>query len=580
MGKKIITLLVFILMFLGFVSCGLGVDVSTTEVDNHTSITEGNTEEVNTEELSEETIISEKRNLSFIGTSEEYIVENKNNFPLYYTENGEVPFVDIESFFVLLEGAIEPDLVTFDTEENNFLTISYESTYIDIDGVTAITDAHSAVLDFSNNTMTVSNFDFFSGYMATTESDFGEGLNYVDADYVDGGEVIIYFNDYDIDILTYNDNGNTLFLMPLHIANILFMSDIYYQVYYNGDSLYGVDTFSLSGFDLDIINMIHNTSYNNKEMTDDIKWASYNALALIMDCFYGLKNEKEYNTYYEILESRKNLYIEGGDNDLYDQVFELMYEIDDLHTSHVFHGYYDTRLQSQISLYNMGDKRFNFYQDINMVRERLIEKYGSMDLPEYTLIEDDTIALIHITGFEIDTPDIFESILKRLPNTVEDVVIDLSFNTGGNLGAVLRIFGYMEKNLYTYHSQNPADGSTVTYYIDSSYNHFDYQYYVLTSGVTFSAANLFVSMAKELGIPIIGQDSSGGASSIGSFILPDGSAIMISTNNVLSSRSGDIYNGYEYSSIESGIKVDYKLYDVTSETELIYAINQSKDPIE
>ncbi|QWB99533.1 S41 family peptidase [Mycoplasmatota bacterium] len=572
MAKKIITLSVFVFFFLALISCGLNtedtntLDISTSKDSEETSI--------------DDITISDKRNLSFIGTSDEYIVDNQKNFSLYYTSQGEVPYVDIESFFSLVEGAVEPNLLNFESDSSDSLVISYESRYLDVDGVTMITDVHSASLDFTNHTMTVSNYDFFSGYMAQTESDYGEGLNYVDADYVDGEEVVFNFNDYDIDILTLDEEEDTLFLMPLHIANIIFMSDIYYQVYYNGDALYGVDTFALSGFDEDIIDMIHNSSYNHKEMPADVKLASYNAMAFIMDYFYGLKNEKDYQSFYEVLEPRKSQYLNGEDQDLYDQIFDLVYEMDDLHTSHVFHGYYDTRLQSQISLYDTGEKTFNFYQDINQVRQGLINKFGSLDLPDYTLIDNDTIALIHLTGFDIDTPDDFGVILKRLPDTVEDVIIDLSFNTGGNLGAVLRIFGYMEEDLYTYHSQNPADGSAVSYFIDSSYNHYDYQYYVMTSGVTFSAANLFASMAKELNIPIIGQDSSGGASSIGAFILPDGSAIMISTNNVLSSRSGDIHNGFEYRSIESGIKVDYKIYDLMSETEIVFAVNKAKNSIE
>ena len=157
-----------------------------------------------------------------------------------------------------------------------------------------------------------------------------------------------------------------------------------------------------------------------------------------------------------------------------------------------------------------------------------------------------------------------------------DVVIDLSYNTGGNIGAVMRIFGYMTEEQFNYHSQNPADGSAVTYYIESDYVAYDYNWYVLTSSVTFSAANMFASMAKELGIPVIGQKSSGGASSIGAFITPDGSAVMISTNNVLSTRIGNEIDGYEYVSVESGVPVDYFLSNVASDSQLINAIEQHK----
>jgi len=139
------------------------------------------------------------------------------------------------------------------------------------------------------------------------------------------------------------------------------------------------------------------------------------------------------------------------------------------------------------------------------------------------------------------------------------------------------MFGYMTEDAIMYHSVNPADGSTVTYYIESSYVAFDYDYYIVSSSVTFSAANLMVSMAKEQGLAtILGKNSSGGASSIGVILTPDGSALMISTNNVLSTRIGDAVNGYEYISVEDGIEVDYFMYNVTSDDLIISLIATAK----
>ena len=163
--------------------------------------------------------------------------------------------------------------------------------------------------------------------------------------------------------------------------------------------------------------------------------------------------------------------------------------------------------------------------------------------------------------------------MELLPETVENVVIDLAYNTGGNVGAVLRIFGYMTEEAFQYHSQNPADGSAVTYYIESDYVAYDYNWYIISSEVTFSAANLMVSMAKELGIAtIIGHKSSGGASSIGVISTPDGSILLISTNNIISTRVGNEIDGYEYVSIEFGVEPDYYIQNVVSDEEIIATI--------
>jgi hypothetical protein len=84
---------------------------------------------------------------------------------------------------------------------------------------------------------------------------------------------------------------------------------------------------------------------------------------------------------------------------------------------------------------------------------------------------------------------------------------------------------------------------------------------------------MFASMAKELGIPILGQKSSGGACSIGVVVNPDGSTFIISTNNVLSIRSGNEIDGYLYTSVENGVDVNYFMSDVTSDSQLISLIN-------
>ena len=206
------------------------------------------------------------------------------------------------------------------------------------------------------------------------------------------------------------------------------------------------------------------------------------------------------------------------------------------------------------------------------VQDLLTAKYGSPDALPTTarLLDNDKTAVIYLTGFTIDSPVEFKSIIDSLPTTVENVVIDLAYNTGGNLGAVLRIFGYMTENQIVYHSQNPADGAAVSYFIESDYVAYDYNWFIVTSSVTFSAANLMASIAKEQGIAtVIGKNSSGGASSIGAIYSPDGSCLLISTNNVLSTNIDG-----EYYSIEDGIEVEHVMSNVTNDDALISIINQ------
>jgi len=267
--------------------------------------------------------------------------------------------------------------------------------------------------------------------------------------------------------------------------------------------------------------------------------------------------------------------INKSDYDLYDELFDVAYGLDDLHTSHAFTGYnVSASYTLGLSISQVGPDTKDFYEGMWDIQDLIEAKYGSLDdYPEYRLIDEGKTAIIYLTGFTIDSPPEVKALLDALPVTVENVVFDLSYNTGGNIGAVFRIFGYMTEDDIIYHSQNPADGAIETWYIQSDYIAYDYEWYILTSSVTFSAANLMTSMAKEMGIAtIIGQDSSGGASSIGLIITPDGTGLIISTNNVLSTRVGNEIDGYEYLSIEYGIEVDYTMNDVTSDDEIIAVI--------
>lgn len=531
-------------------------------------------------EANQEVSVTSKASYNFTGTSEEYIVSN-SIVDLYFVDEGSVPYIDVQAFINMVDGAIQSEIINVTPVNDNQLSISYRYEYLDFDGVTTLYEDYYALIDFDDNTFTVNNYDFFGGYVAETESDYGEGLDYVDAYYIDGEEVTIPLGEYNFDLVIYNDFGTDVYLMPFHIVNLLLLGNVYYDAYYNGDEIFGVDTFSISAGDEELISEIHNSSYNDvAEVPRDMKIATYNFSALVIDYFYGLKDDKQISGYDFIVDLSRYM-IEETNDKLYQQVFNIAYGLDDLHTSHVFTGYYETEYETynyQIPLNweDIGSNTREFYNGIYDIQELLAIKYPSGNIPEYELLNNNRIAIIHLTGFDIDTPDDFKSILDLLPLTVEDVVIDLSYNTGGNLGAVLRIFGYITENTLAYHSQNPVDNSAATLYFESDYLAYNYNWYVLTSSVTFSAANLFANIAKENDLPIIGQNSSGGASSIGFVALPDGSGMLISTLNVLSTRMGETEEEYEYISIEDGISVDNLMQNVTSNTELAIIIESIK----
>ena len=79
-------------------------------------------------------------------------------------------------------------------------------------------------------------------------------------------------------------------------------------------------------------------------------------------------------------------------------------------------------------------------------------------------------------------------------------------------------------------------------------NH-DKNIYVFSTAATFSAANLFTSIVKDLDLAVIlGEKSSGGASAITYTVLPDGAIIINSSNMTFVNHDNNI--------IEGGIEVD------------------------
>jgi hypothetical protein len=527
------------------------------------------------------TAVFTQRLIDFVGTSEEYVVADQEDIPVYYLNDGALPYIDIRTFIGMVDGALESDILTSTPEGDDVLVIEYETEWEDLDG-TIYEDTHTATIDFTENTFTVNNFDFFGNYVASTESDYGEGLIDTAYTFSSGEEVTIPLGFYNFDIFVYDDGTEDNYLMPLSVVNLLVLNSIYYDVYYNGDQLYGIDTFNISGgeeADLAAQELVRTSSYNEETMPDDVKFATYNFLALTMDYFYGLRDTYEVDTFYEELAARAEALIDSPtDTGVYSNVFSAAYAMDDLHTSHVFTGFYEEPYDMTLYLNDLGPGTIDYYEGYWDMEEKIEAKYGSEDnIPELRLLDDDKTAVIYISGFSIDSPDEFKAVMDTLPTTVENVVIDLSNNGGGNLGAVLRIFGYMTEEPILYHSKNPADGATETYTMESSYDAYEYEWYILSSSVTFSAANFMVAMAKELGFAtILGQDSSGGASSIGTILLPDGSCLLVSTNSVLCNRVGNEVDGYEYISMQDGIEVDYSMYNVTSDSLLVSTIAEAQ----
>lgn len=158
---------------------------------------------------------------------------------------------------------------------------------------------------------------------------------------------------------------------------------------------------------------------------------------------------------------------------------------------------------------------------------------------------------------------VMDQVLREQPN-LTNVLLDLTWNTGGNVGALYRVVGFITDQPFRVSSIDGDTGGSSSSYVKivGVPNYSNLEWSLLTSPLTFSAANSMATIFKEnkLGA-IIGKTSGGGASSITPILLPNGTAFTMSSNNINAYRTGTgtEEDPYVYNNNEFGITPDYEL---------------------
>ena len=123
---------------------------------------------------------------------------------------------------------------------------------------------------------------------------------------------------------------------------------------------------------------------------------------------------------------------------------------------------------------------------------------------------------------------------------VENLVIDITANGGGSADIVLAMTSLIIDKSYICFD-NPLTGrrSIADYEVDRNFDgvfdekdkdvHYDLNFAVLTSDVSFSCGNLFPSILKDAGIPVMGETSGGGSCAIQAMCTADGFCFQISS---------------------------------------------------
>jgi len=496
------------------------------------------------------------KNFNFIPISVEYLPQ-PTSLELHFEGDLDFPYVDIKKFVDTLEGAVESDDFSYVKAGDKF-TVTFK--YVDEDdGKTFI---YNNTYDFTKNTLSIDSFDFFGSVSSETVTEFGKGLDVVEYKETPSKTIVIPLGEYGFDIVQKGE----LNLIPFHLANQLYSGQMF-NAYYNGDAVYGFDYWTK---DQDL-NLMRASSKGTATLSEGLKFKTYKHLGLVMDYFYGLKDLNNVSSYFNQLTNFDAGLLQGSDANHYSEVRRFIFSLGDLHSSFDLVGHYEPSLTIPLAISDFKGRAATF---INAYYSPSVQDYCEVaGRNAYRLIDNGKTALITFNGFSADNDEktgtvetIGPLIIKaKEVDNVDNIVLNLACNTGGNVGALIRMLGYLTDELIPLHYINPTDGKTGSYSYSNEIKKVDVNWYILSSTVSFSAANMMISVAKENKFAkIIGTPSSGGASSVAPTILPSGAIITISSLSMSADKN--------YQSIELGITPDYLMNDFTSETELIAGI--------
>lgn len=516
------------------------------------------------------------RQIHLVNNCSEYELTH-NYINTYFYRDGNVPLIDVNTFVVSLDGFIDAEKIDYAIDEsNNCLTQQWVSeSYI-----------YKMTVCWGSDQIRVNDFGYFYLTNDMKGINYGAHNKWVDADVSNEKSVIFNLGNYYFDILYYQKKV----LVPLPVLNLLFCSTNQTTLLYNGEEYH----FYYGDPSDELVLLMRQSKLNGTECPTDVRQATINGLLFTMDYFYGLKDSKNINHGFKSYLT-KNQLDNLWDNDCavynaaYIQIFQR--KLDELHTNLLYPSVYNS-LDDKFDIFaenNIGEHWSDYYTSEKELENNYMNKLGEESAVRY----EGNTAFIKFDSFSVASNDILfdksgnlksdawkydtfyfmlnamTSIRKR--HEIENIVIDLTTNGGGVLGAMYSAIGFLtDEDIVLPRYDTLTKEFRIDYYAidsddDGDYEDNDaytqYNWYILTSKNTFSAANYFVSVAKNMGIAtIIGEHTGGGMCSVMYSVLADGTAYRFSSNNTMRFHYYDKESNKNiYAQIESGISPDYEI---------------------
>ena len=515
----------------------------------------------------------------------------EDDYPLYFVNGAaDLPYTELTDFAGLLNIMNREYLedqgydLTWKTEDR---LVRYERE-----------NGYTADFDFKNGTVVFMDYDAFIHNTEdstlidlVSESDFddrGEGQLYrrdLKASFDRYGDVIT------LDLKAYNipmiaQDGK--YYLPFQTLNDFLISiPMNVSFLFNGKALMlGGDSY-LYDSDTGERNAMGDYYYNvpSAQRSDDLAEYSYNELCLILDSAYGLKEIHDIESFAKLFwqvgfdEPLRGNNPEDADTALYHLI---NYYLDDLHSA--FNGI--SYLCDGIDVPELGGAAERKYDDHLRDYETTRRLYYPDGVPDYE--EVGNTAYITFDSFESnyyssafydavktgeypdDTVGLLvyaNSRINRENSPIENVVLDLSVNSGGAVDAAAAVLAwYLGEASFSIKNTFTGALSNSVYRVDLNLDHvFDERdtvsgkkLYCLISPISFSCGNLVPAALKaSQRVTLLGKTSGGGSCVVQPLTTAYGTLFQISS----SYRMSFLKNGSFYD-IDQGVEPDYYIDDI------------------
>ena len=523
-------------------------------------------------------------------------IDNVSEITLYYKDGQtDIPYVDMDTVREVAIDAqryLEDDgyqltmetdgkMVDFVRENGSRVSIDFDESSIGWDDYNLFTTASYAQqqLDVLSNT-------------GLDENGEPELFQRGDSSFVRRGESIgLYFEDFFIELIYEDGKG----YMPLQTFSDLFLAYFYINLAYNGEAVFMIEATDLGD--------MRETYYSvePRERSAELARFNYVETCLSLQFNYGLKDEHDipsFGTLFELtgidqaMQSTDALEANVALSDVINGY------IDDLHSAFVFASPYAGDVAVEPNVQSLSANRIighaqrlsaaareyfpdgmRFYQEIgntayisfnSFTADYDNDYYGALASGEPIA---DTIGIIMYAHAQI----------TRENSPIENVVLDLSLNTGGHADAAIYAIAWFlgEWDLHLEDAVTGARSST-NYRVDVNGDRkFDendsiahLNRYCLVSPVSFSCGNLVPAVFKNSNqVTLLGRQTGGGACAVQPLASADGSIWQISSRLRLST----VTNGSFYA-VDQGVAPDVLIdkdesyYDREALTEYINSL--------